>query len=322
MKAIVISAHGGPEQLVYRDIDEPSAAPGELLVDVAAAGVNYIDTYQREGFYPMDLPYVPGLEGSGVVTAVGEGVSGWSIGDRVAWTAVLGSYAETIAVPADKVVRVPDGVELAQAAQAMLQGMTAHYLVTSVFEVTPGHTALVHAAAGGVGLLLCQMITNRGGTVIGTVSTDAKEAAARAAGAAHVIRYDREDFQARVRELTGGSGVDVVYDGVGQATFEGSLHSLRHRGVLALFGQASGPVPPFDLQRLSPLGSLVVTRPTLFHFTETPEDLQWRAGDVFDDLLSGRVSFALGGSYPLAHAGDAHRDLQARATSGKLLILP
>jgi len=204
----------------------------------------------------------------------------------------------------------------------MLQGITAHYLITSVFEVKPGITALVHAAAGGVGLLLCQMISARGGTVIGTVSTDAKAAAATAAGAAHVIRYDREDFMPRVRELTGGNGVDVVYDGVGASTFEGSLKSLRPRGMMALFGQASGPVGPFDPQILNTLGSLFFTRPTITNFIQTPEELQWRAGEVFEAMLSGDLTMTLGGSYPLAQASEAHRDLEARKSSGKLILIP
>jgi NADPH2:quinone reductase len=256
------------------------------------------------------------------VLEVGSEVTGFAIGDSVAWTGNLGSYAEVVALDAPKAVTVPPGIELTQAAQAMLQGITAHYLITSVFEVKPGITALVHAAAGGVGLLLCQMITVRGGSVIGTVSTEAKAAAASAAGAAHVIRYDQEDFMPRVRELTGGSGVDVVYDGVGASTFEGSLKSLKPRGMMALFGQASGPVGPFDPQILNSLGSLFLTRPSLTNFIQTPEELQWRAGEVFEAMLSGDLTMTLGGSYPLAQASQAHQDLEARKSSGKLILIP
>jgi NADPH2:quinone reductase len=270
----------------------------------------------------MSLPYTPGLEGAGVVTHIGSDVSGFSVGDRVAWTGVLGSYAPLIALPADKAVQVPVDVGLRDACQAMLQGLTAHYLVTSVFAVEPGNTALVHAAAGGVGLLLTQMIKARGGVVIGTVSTEAKADAARAMGADHVIRYDHKDFMPVVRELTDGLGVDVVYDGVGASTFEKSLHSLKVRGTLALFGQASGPVGPWDPQILNTLGSLVLTRPSLAHFTQTPEELQWRASEVFGDLAATRLKLSLGGEYPLSEAHQAHRDIQSRKTSGKLLLIP
>lgn len=322
MKAIVIHGHGGPDVLTFEDIPEPIAQPGELIVKVVAAGVNFIDTYQREGLYPMPLPFTPGLEGSGTVVALGEGVSEFSIGDNVAWAGNLGSYAEMVTLPANKAVRVPPGVDLSIAAQTMLQGMTAHYLVTSLFEIKPGQTALVHAAAGGVGLLLCQMISARGATVIGTVSTEAKAHAALAAGATHVIRYDQEDFAPKVRELTQGVGVDVVYDGVGQATVEGSLRSLKIRGMLALFGQSSGPVQPFNPQILSQMGSLFLTRPTLAHYTQTPEELQWRAGEILAGLAAGTLHFALSGSYPLSDAAKAHRDLEARKTSGKVILIP
>lgn len=322
MKAIRVSQSGGPEVLEFTDLSDPTPHPDELLVEVMAAGVNYIDTYQRAGLYPMELPYIPGLEGAGVVKEVGSSVSGFSVGDRVAWTGVLGSYAPWISLPADKAVLVPDGVELTSATQAMLQGLTAHYLVTSVFAIGPGHAALVHAAAGGVGLLLTQMIKSRGGIVIGTVSSEAKADAARAMGADLVIRYDKEDFMPLVRDYTSGHGVDVVYDGVGATTFEQSLRSLKVRGTLALFGQASGPVGPFDPQILNTLGSLVLTRPSLAHFTQTPEELQWRATEVFDDLASGRVKLTLGGQYPLEQAAQAHIDLESRKTSGKLLLIP
>lgn len=321
MKAIVVSQQGGPEVLTYSDAPDPVITPTGLLVKVAASGINYIDTYQRSGIYPMTLPYTPGLEGAGTVLEVGSEVTGFAVGDTVAWTSQLGSYAEVVALDASKAVSVPSGLELTQAAQAMLQGITAHYLITSVFEIKPGTTALVHAAAGGVGLLLCQMISTRGGTVIGTVSTEAKAAAASAAGAAQVIRYDQEDFTTRVREVTDGIGVDVVYDGVGASTFEGSLRSLKPRGMMVLFGQASGPVGSFDPQILNSLGSLSLTRPSLMNFIQTREELQWRASEVFEAMLSGDLAMTLGGSYPLSEAAQAHRDLEGRKSSGKLILV-
>jgi NADPH2:quinone reductase len=317
-----VSQHGGPEVLAYSDVPEPEITPSELLVRVVAAGINYIDTYQRSGIYAMTLPYTPGLEGAGTVLEVGSEVTGFAVGDTVAWTSQLGSYAEVVGLDASKAVSVPSGIEPTQAAQAMLQGITAHYLITSVFEIKPGTTALVHAAAGGVGLLLCQMITARGGSVIGTVSTEAKAAAASAAGAAHVIRYDQDDFMPRVRELTEGIGVDVVYDGVGASTFEGSLRSLTPRGMMVLFGQASGPVGSFDPQILNSLGSLSLTRPSLMNFIQTREELQWRASEVFEAMLSGDLAMTLGGSYPLSEAARAHRDLEGRKSSGKLILVP
>ena len=320
MRAIVVSANGGPDVLVPSDVPEPSGGESDLIVDVTAAGVNFIDIYQREGLYPLPLPYTPGLEGAGIVRSIGSAVSEFSPGDRVAWTGHLGSYAEVVAVPEDKAVLVPDTVSLDTAAGIMLQGLTAHYLVTSVYEISRGDAALVHAAAGGVGLLLCQMIRQRGGDVIGTVSTDAKAEAALAAGAKHIIRYDTEDVVDRARELTGGKGVAVVYDGVGRDTFEASLHSLAPRGVMALFGQSSGPVGPFDPQILNQLGSLVLTRPSLAHFTQDAAELRWRASEVFQDLGEGTLSVSLHGTYPLEDASRAHEDLAARITSGKLLL--
>ena len=321
MRSIRVSQTGGPEVLAPTEVSEPDCGDSDILVDVAAAGVNFIDIYQREGLYPMPLPYTPGLEGAGIVRLVGSEVTDFSPGDRVAWTGHLGSYAEVVALPAEKAVRVPEGLSLETAAGMMLQGLTAHYLVTSVYDITPGDRALVHAAAGGVGLLLCQMIRARGGEVIGTVSTDAKADAAVAAGASHIIRYDREEVDSRVKEITDGRGVSVVYDGVGRDTFEASLRSLAPRGVLALFGQSSGPVGSFDPQILNQLGSLVLTRPSLAHFTHTPEELRWRAGDVFGWLAEGSLEFTLHGTYPLEHAQKAHQDLAARVTSGKLLIV-
>ena len=321
MKAIVVDKPGGPEVLAYRESPDPIPGPHQLLVRVAAAGVNFIDIYQREGLYTMPLPYTPGLEGAGVVVDVGTSVATFAPGDQVAWAGMLGSYAEMIALDADAAVAIPEGVSLEHAAQAMLQGMTAHYLVTSVWEIQPGQTALVHAAAGGVGLLLCQMITARGGQVIGTVSTDAKATAARAAGASHIIRYDTEDVPGRVREIV-KEGVDVVYDGVGRDTFMESLKSLRPRGMVALFGQSSGPVQAFDPQLLNQGGSLIITRPSLAHFTATPGELQWRASEVLGSLASGSIHFALAHRYPLNEAAAAHAALKARTTSGKLILIP
>jgi len=321
MKAIVVNKPGGPEVLAYHESPDPIPGSHQLLVRVAAAGVNFIDIYQREGLYPMPLPYTPGLEGAGIVVDVGASVATFAPGDQVAWAGMLGSYADMIALDADAAVAIPEGVSLEHAAQAMLQGMTAHYLVTSVWEIQPGQTALVHAAAGGVGLLLCQMITARGGQVIGTVSTDAKATAARAAGASHIIRYDTEDVSERVREIV-KEGVDVVYDGVGRDTFMESLKSLRPRGMVALFGQSSGPVQAFDPQLLNQGGSLIITRPSLAHFTATPGELQWRASEVLGSLASGSIHFALAHRYPLNEAAAAHAALKARTTSGKLILIP
>lgn len=322
MRAVVVHAHGGPEVLQVADREDPVAQPGHVVVDVSAVGVNYIDTYLRTGLYPSQPPYVPGLEGAGIVTAVGEGVEGIAVGDRVAWAAGPGSYAEQVAVAAAAVVPVPDGVADDVAAAALLQGMTAHYLTHDTYRVQPGDDVLVHAAAGGMGLLLTQLVTLLGGRAIGTVSSEEKAALAREAGAAEVIRYDETDFVAEVQRLTGGRGVDVVYDGVGQATFDGSLASLRPRGLLALYGQASGPVPPFEIQRLQYAGSLYLTRPTLGHYTATREDLLHRAADVFGWVADGAVDIRIGARYPLADAPAAHADLEGRRTTGKLLLLP
>jgi NADPH2:quinone reductase len=322
MKAVVVRTAGGPEVLEYTEVAQPPVGKDDVLIDVAAAGVNFIDIYQREGIYDMPLPYTPGLEGSGTISAVGPDVSDFAPGDRVAWAGGMGSYAEQVVRHPDTLVRVPDAVTDLQAAQLMLQGLTAHYLITSVFDIKPGHTALVHAAAGGVGLLLCQLISQRGGTVIGTVSTEAKETAARAAGAAHVIRYDQDPVAEQVSALTGGAGVDVVYDGVGKSTFDASLASLRTRGLLALFGQSSGAVEAFDPQVLNQRGSLSLTRPSLAHFVATPEELRWRASEIFGAVAAGTLELALHDSYALADTAQAHRDLASRATSGKLVLLP
>ncbi|WP_410618873.1 quinone oxidoreductase family protein [Amycolatopsis sp. cmx-8-4] len=320
--AVQVTKTGGPEVLEPAEVDVAAPQAGELLVDVAAAGVNYIDTYQRQGVYKMELPFVPGLEGAGTVAEVGPDVAGFAVGDRVAWQGSLGSYAARKVLPASIAVKVPEGVSLETAAATMLQGVTAHYLVASTFEVKPGHDVLVHAAAGGVGLLLVQLAKARGARVFGTVSTDEKAELARGAGADEVIRYDREDFAKAVRELTDGEGVDVVYDGVGKDTFDASLASLKIRGLLALFGAASGPVPAFDPQRLNAGGSLYLTRPTSVHYARTREELDWRAKELFDAVLAGDLDIRIGGTYPLADARRAHEDLQGRRTTGKLLLIP
>jgi NADPH:quinone reductase len=322
MRAIRVQATGGPEVMQITDIDNPGPGPNDLLVKIAAAGVNFIDTYQRSGLYPLPLPFTPGSEAAGTVTEVGSEVTGVAVGDRVAWAMVPGAYAEYAVVPATRAVRVPDNVDDRTAAAAMLQGMTAHYLVTSTYAVREGDTALVHAAAGGMGLLLTQMIKSRGGRVIGTVSTADKERLAREAGADEIIRYTDVDVTEAVRDLTGGRGVEVVYDGVGKTTFDASLASLRPRGMLALFGASSGPVPPVDPQRLNSGGSLFLTRPTLANHAVSREELEWRSGDVLTAIGEGSLTIRVGASYPLADAGKAHEDLEGRRTTGKLLLLP
>ena len=323
MRAIQITETGGPDVLHLTELPDPAPGPGGLLVEVAAAGVNYIDTYQRSGAYPMPLPFIPGSEGAGTVAAVGTGVCDVAIGDRVAWAMSPGSYAERAVVPADRAVPVPEGIDIQIAAGCLLQGMTAHYLTVSVHAVAPGETVLVHAAAGGMGLLLTQLATARGARVIGTVSTPEKQRLAREAGASEVIRYTEvDDLAGEVRRLTGGEGVAAVYDGVGASTFDASLASLRRRGMLALYGAASGPVPPVDPQRLNSAGSVFLTRPTLADYVATREELTWRAGEVFDAIAGGSLRITIGGRYPLAEAGRAHRDLQGRRTTGKLLLLP
>ena len=321
MRAIEVAQFGGPDVLVPVERPDPQPAPGDLLVRTDAIGVNFIDTYFRTGMYPTDLPYIPGSEGTGTVVAVGSDVPDDVIGTRVSWCAAPGSYAELVRVPHDVAVPVPDGVPAEQAASALLQGMTAHYLIESLYPARSGDTVLVHAGAGGVGLLLTQLAAAKGVRVITTVSSDAKEALSREAGAAEVLRYE-DDVAARVRELTDGDGVAAAYDGVGAATFEASLASVRIRGTVALFGAASGPVPPFDLQRLNPAGSLFVTRPTLAHYTRTREELLWRAGDVFAAIADGSLRIRVGATYPLADAARAHTDLAARNTTGSVVLLP
>jgi NADPH2:quinone reductase len=320
--AVQIRETGGPEVLKLADVEVGDPGPREILVDVAAAGVNYIDTYQRAGIYPIELPFILGLEGAGTVVAVGGEVSEFAPGDRAAWQGKLGSYAERTLVPADIAVKVPEGVSDEVAAGTLLQGVTAHYLVGSTYEVKPGNDILVHAAAGGVGLLLVQLAKARGARVIGTVSTAEKERLAREAGADDVIRYDEVDFAEVTRKLTGGEGVDVVYDGVGKSTVDGSLASLKVRGLLALFGAASGPVPPLDPQRLNAGGSLYLTRPKAADYTRTREELDWRANELFGAITDGSLNIRIGGRYPLAEARRAHEDLQSRRTTGKLLLIP
>jgi NADPH2:quinone reductase len=323
VRAIQISSAGGPDVLTPVELPDPQAGPGTLLVEVAAAGVNYIDTYQREGIYPMTLPYVPGLEGAGRVRAVGVGVTEFAVGDRVGWSENLGSYAELVAVAADKAVPVPDALSDEVAAAALLQGMTAHSFATETHAVQSGEDVLVHAAAGGLGLMLTQIAAGRGARVIGTVSTPEKEELARGAGAADVIRYTEvDDLAAAVRELTGGAGVHVVYDSVGATTFDASLAALRRRGMLVLCGASSGPVPPVDPQRLNAAGSVYLTRPKLFDYVATREELTARAAAVYSAVADGTLDVRIGNRYPLDEARAAHEDLQARRTTGKLLLIP
>jgi NADPH2:quinone reductase len=322
MKAIVIQQHGGPEQLRLAEADKPSAGAGEVLIRIEAAGVNYIDTYHRTGLYPADPPFTPGMEAAGVVEAVGADVEGLAPGDRVAYGMSRGSYAQYAAVPAWQVVAIPGAVDFPTAAAAMLQGMTAHYLTHSTYALKEGDTALVHAAAGGAGLLIVQMAKLRGARVIGTTSTEAKAANARRAGADEVILYTEQDFLAETKRLTDGKGVDVVYDSVGAATWDKSLDSLKPRGLMVTFGNASGPVPGMKPLILSQKGSIYLTRPTLFHYCSTREEVLSRATDILGWIAAGKLSIAIHQTYPLAEAEQAHRDLEGRRTSGKLLLQP
>ncbi|HEY6370213.1 MAG TPA: quinone oxidoreductase [Candidatus Sulfotelmatobacter sp.] len=322
MKAIQVKQPGGPEAMELVEVPVPQPRANEAVVKLAASGVNFIDVYHREGRYKVPLPFTPGQEGAGVVTAVGSGVTSVKIGDRVAWSGLLGSYAEYVAMPAETLVPIPSGVTDQQAAAAMLQGMTAHYLAHDTYTLKRGETALVHAAAGGVGLLLVQMAHNIGARVIATVSTDEKAKLAREAGADEVILYTQSDFAVETKRLTGGKGVAVVYDSVGKTTFEKGLNVLRPRGFLVLFGGSSGAVPPFDLIELSQKGSLYVTRPTLGHYIATREELMARSGAVFGMMTSGKLKLRIEHTYPLAEAQRAHRDLEGRKTTGKLLLIP
>ena len=320
MQAIQVSQTGGPEVLVPVDLPAPKPKANEALVQIKAAGVNFIDVYFREGRYPTPVPFVNGQEGAGVVTEVGSEVTTLKPGDRVAYTSALGSYAEYAAVPASRLVKIPDELDFEQAAAAMLQGMTAHYLLHSSYPLKKDETALIHAAAGGVGLLLVQMAKKIGARVIATAGTQEKAQLAREAGADECIVYTEADFETETRRLT--DGVHVVYDGVGKATFDKDLNVLRPRGYLVLFGGSSGAVPPFDLIKLSQKGSLFITRPTLAHYTLTREELEWRAHDVLQSIARGDLKLRIHKVYPLAEAAQAHRDLEGRKTTGKLLLKP
>lgn len=318
--AIVAAEPGGPEVLELTETDRPEPGPGQLLVKVAAAGVNFIETYQRSGVYPVEFPFTPGSESAGEVVSAGPGVTEFSPGDRVATAEGKAAYAEYTVIDADKALPVPEGISDQVAAALPLQGMTAHYLINSTFKVQAGQTVLTHAGAGGVGLLLTQLLKAKGARVITTVSTEEKETLARQAGADEVLGY--ESLVQNVKELTGGTGVDVVFDGVGKATFDDSLASLRIRGTLVLFGGASGPVPEFDLQRLNAAGSVYVTRPKLGDYLLDAGERRWRSSELFTSVLSGELSVTIGAAYPLADAAGAHRDLQARKTTGKVLLVP
>ena len=322
MKAIQVSQIGGPEVLKLVDLPVPDPKPNEAVVEIKVAGVNFIDVYFREGRYPAPLPFINGQEAAGVVVSVGAEVTTLKAGDRVAYTGVLGSYAEYAAVPADRLVEVPDAIDFPQAAAAMLQGMTAHYLSHSSYGIKRGETALIHAAAGGVGLLLVQMCKLQGARVIGTAGSEEKAALARAAGADEVIIYTTQDFEAETKRLTDGKGVHVVYDGVGKTTFQKDLNVLRPRGYLVLFGGASGAVPPFDLLELTRHGSLFVTRPSLQHYVATREELEQRSDDLFQMIGRGDLKLRIHQNYSLAEAEQAHRDLEGRKTTGKLLLIP
>lgn len=322
MRAVIVTAAGGPDVLQVVDQETPTPAARDILVDVAAAGVNFMDIYMREGQppYTRPTPFVLGSEGAGTVTAVGSEVTEVAVGDTVAWTGVPGSYAQQVVVPADRAVPVAAGVDPTTAAAVMLQGCTAHYLATSTYPISAGDVAVVHAAAGGVGLLLTQMVRLRGGTVVATTSGGEKSELARQAGAQHVAGYD--DFVGVVREVSDGRGASVVYDGVGQATFDAGLTALRRRGLMVLYGAASGPVPPVDVLRLQTGGSLYLTRPTLVDHIVTREELLSRTDEIFDWISSGRLSVRIGGTYPLTEAARAHEDLAGRRTTGKLLLAP
>ncbi|CAN1570167.1 Qor NADPH,quinone reductase and related Zn-dependent oxidoreductases [Mycobacteriaceae bacterium] len=324
MHAVEVAETGGPEVLRYVERPVPSPGPGEVLIKSDAIGVNYIDTYFRSGIYPRALPYVVGTEVCGTVAALGDDVPAISVGDRVVTANAVGAYAEYCIAPADFVAYVPESVQSDVVASALLKGMTAHYLIKSVYQVQPRDLILVHAGAGGVGLILTQWATTLGARVITTASTPEKAETSRQAGAVEVLDYpdDPNEFGARVRELTNSHGVAAVYDGVGASTFDASLASLAVRGTLALFGAASGPVPPVDPQRLSAAGSVSLTRPSLVHFVRTPDEFAWRAGEVLDAIAEGSISITVGGRYPLAESHRAHSDLEARRTTGSVVLLP
>jgi NADPH2:quinone reductase len=324
MKKILITEYGNSSVLQLSDSPIPTPPAGQILVQVARAGVNFIDIYQRSGLgiYGLDLPFTPGVEGSGVIVEIGPDVNHLKIGDRVAWAMTLGSYAEYVVLPSEKVALVPDEIELNIAAAAVLQGMTAHYLVNSTYAIKPGDVALVHAAAGGTGNLICQMILEKGGRVIATTSNSDKEKLIRETGVTDVIRYDSQNVLQGVKEFTEGKGVDVVYDGVGAATFDDSLATLKPRSLMVLFGAASGPVPLFDLQRLNVNGSLFITRPTMASYITNRQELEIHMSEVFKLIMNGKLKIRIGHEYALAQAALAHDDLSARRTVGKLLLVP
>lgn len=322
MKAVRIHAFGGPEVMQYEEVPTPTPGPGQAVVKLAAAGINFIDVYQRTGLYPNTLPYGLGLEGSGVVTAVGPDVADLKEGDPVAYTGVPGSYADYVLAPADRLVRMPDHLDLKVGAAAMLQGLTAHYLAYTTYALKPGDACVIHAAAGGVGLLLVQMAKQCGARVFGTVSTEAKAALAREAGADEVILYTQQDFETEVKRLTDGKGVQVVYDSVGVDTFDKSLNCLAPLGYMVLYGQASGPVPPFDPGILNTKGSLFLTRPSLFHYIADRASLEQRAGEVLGWIANGKLSLRMEHNFALADVAEAHRALEGRKTTGKVLLIP
>lgn len=322
MKAVRVHTPGGPEVLRFEDLPDPVPGEGQGLVRIEAVGVNFIDVYHRTGLYKFPLPFTLGQEAAGTVEAVGPGVTRVAPGDRVAYTGVMGTYAEKAAVPADRLVKLPEGLSAREGAAAMLQGMTAHYLACSTYPLKPGDVCLVHAAAGGVGLLLCQIAKLRGARVLATTSTEDKARLAREAGADEVILYSEQDFAAEVRRLTEGRGVQVVYDGVGRTTFDKSLDSLARRGMMVLFGQSSGPVPPLDPAILNAKGSVYLTRPSLFHYIAEREELTARADDVLGWIRDGRLKLRIGLELPLQEAAAAHNALEGRTTTGKVLLLP
>jgi NADPH2:quinone reductase len=322
MHAIQVRSLGGPEALELTDLPRPTPAPHEALIELRAIGVNFIDVYFREGRYPTSLPFIPGQEAAGVVVEVGAEVKNLKPGDRVAYTGAFGAYAQFQSVAANTLVRIPDTIDFRHAAGAMLQGMTAHYLTRNSYAISAGDTVLIHAAAGGVGSLLVQMAKRLGATVIATAGTEEKAALARAEGADHTIVYATHDFEAETKRITSGRGVNAVYDGVGKATFDKDLNVLRPRGMLVLYGGSSGAVPPFDPMILSRKGSLSLTRPTLAHFIATRGELEMRAGEVLDAVAKGELKLRLTHDYPLAAAAQAHRDLEARRTTGKVLLIP
>ena len=322
MKAVRVNEYGGPEALSYEEVKKPAPGSNEVLIKIAAAGVNYIDTYQRSGLYQVPLPLTLGLEAAGVVEEVGDGVTKYNKGDRVAYTSVPGAYAEYASVPEEKLVSLSGDVSFNEGAAAMLQGCTAHYLCKSTYQVKQGDSCLIHAAAGGVGLLLIQMVKNAGGFVIGTVSTDDKANLAKEAGADEVILYSEKDFEAEVNRITAGDGVNVVYDSVGKSTFEKSINCLSRLGFMVLYGNASGPVTEFNPATLGPKGSLFLTRPTLFDYTADRASLEWRTGDVFDWISKGELKLRIEHFYSLSDAQEAHQDLEGRKTSGKIILTP